>query len=93
VSISGNLAYISALEQIPAKLHDPGSRPGQAFADSDLLQHNNLARFLFGKAIPPCREARYGSEAEWIFVDGIQPETWISRQNSADVPALPRHYG
>jgi hypothetical protein len=38
------------LEQIPAKLHD--------FADKDLLQHINLARFLFGKVIPPCREAR-----------------------------------
>ena len=38
------------LEQIPAKLHD--------FADKDLLQHIDLARFLFGKVIPPCREAR-----------------------------------
>ena len=38
------------LEQIPAKLHD--------FADKDLLQHIELARFLFGKVIPPCREAR-----------------------------------
>ena len=38
------------LEQIPAKLHD--------FADKDLLQHVNLARFLFGKGISPCREAR-----------------------------------
>jgi len=37
-------------EQIPAKLHD--------FAEKDLLQHINLARFLFGKVIPPCREAR-----------------------------------
>jgi hypothetical protein len=41
------------LEQIPAKLHDLGSRPGQAFADNDLLQHIDLARFLFGKVIPP----------------------------------------
>ena len=46
------------LEQIPAKLHDPGSSPGQAFADKDLLQLIDLARFLFGKVIPPCREAR-----------------------------------
>jgi hypothetical protein len=43
-------------------LHDPGSRPGQAFADKDLLQHINLARFLFGKVIPSCREARSGIE-------------------------------
>jgi hypothetical protein len=40
----------SDLEQIPAKLTD--------FADKDLLQPINLARFLFGKVIPPCREAR-----------------------------------
>jgi hypothetical protein len=40
-------------EQIPAKLHDPGSCPGQAFADKDLLQHIDLARFLFDKVIPP----------------------------------------
>jgi hypothetical protein len=40
----------SRIEQIAAKLHD--------FADKDLLQHIDLARFLFGKAIPPCREAR-----------------------------------
>jgi hypothetical protein len=33
------------LEQIPAKLHD--------FADKDLLQHTDLARFPFGKVIPP----------------------------------------
>jgi hypothetical protein len=45
------------LEQIPAKLYDV-SRPGQAFAGEDLLQQINLARFLFGMAIPPCREAR-----------------------------------
>jgi hypothetical protein len=38
------------LEQIPAKLHD--------FVDKDLLQPIDLARFLFGKVIPPCREAR-----------------------------------
>jgi hypothetical protein len=38
------------LEQIPAKLHD--------FADQDLLQHIELARFLFGEVIPPRREAR-----------------------------------
>jgi len=37
-------------EQIPAKLHD--------FADKDLLQHIDLARFLFGKVISPCRETR-----------------------------------
>jgi hypothetical protein len=40
----------TTLEQIPAKLHD--------FADKDLLQHIDLARFLFGMVIPPCREAR-----------------------------------
>jgi hypothetical protein len=57
--------FNSLLEQIPAKLHDPGSCPGQAFADKDLLQHIDLARVrcrgpsvLFGKVIPPCREAR-----------------------------------
>lgn len=37
--------FNSLLEQIPAKLHD--------FADKDLLQHIDLARFLFGKVIPP----------------------------------------
>jgi hypothetical protein len=37
-------------EQIPAKLHD--------FADKDLLQHIDLARFLFDKVISLCREAR-----------------------------------
>ena len=51
---SGQVGIIAAsstnLEQIPAKLHD--------FADKDLLQHIDLARFLFGKVIPPCREAR-----------------------------------
>src|SRR5687768_1826872 len=53
----------------------------------------NLARILLRRAIRSCLEARFGSEAEWIFLDSIQPETWISRQNSADVPAFPRHYG
>ena len=44
------IIHTNMLEQIPAKLHD--------FADKDLLQHIDLARFLFGKVIPPCREAR-----------------------------------
>jgi hypothetical protein len=44
---SGNLRR---LEQIPAKLHD--------FAGKDLLQYIDMARFLFGKVISPCREAR-----------------------------------
>jgi hypothetical protein len=43
-------SYSHRKEQIPAKLHD--------FADKDLLQHINLARFLFGKVEAPCREAR-----------------------------------
>ena len=34
-----------------------------------------------------------GNEAEWISFDSVQPETWISRQNSTDVPALARHHG
>ena len=34
----------------PAKVED--------FCDKDLLQLINLARFLFGKPIPACREAR-----------------------------------
>jgi hypothetical protein len=42
--------FSNLLEQIPAKLHD--------FADKDLLQHIDLARFLFGKVIPPERKAR-----------------------------------
>jgi len=39
-----------ALEHVPAKLRD--------FAGEDMLQHMNLARFLFGEAIPLRREAR-----------------------------------
>jgi len=58
-----NLANTS-LEQIPAKLHDPGSSPGQAIADKDLLQCIDLARFLFGKVISFCREARW-EKLEW----------------------------
>jgi hypothetical protein len=34
----------------PAKVED--------FCDQDLLQHIDLARFLFGKPISACREAR-----------------------------------
>jgi hypothetical protein len=28
------------------------------FGGKDMLKHIELARFLFGKVIPPCREAR-----------------------------------
>jgi hypothetical protein len=28
------------------------------FGDKDMLQHIDLARFLFGKPIPACQEAR-----------------------------------
>jgi len=39
-----------AIEHVPAKLKD--------FADKDMLQDIELARFLFGEAIPLRREAR-----------------------------------
>jgi hypothetical protein len=38
------------LEHVPTKLHD--------FVDKDMLQHMDLARFLFGEVIPLRREAR-----------------------------------
>jgi hypothetical protein len=33
-------------------------RGAKRFGDKDMLQHIDLARFLFGKPIPACREAR-----------------------------------
>ena len=40
----------NALEHVPAKLHD--------FADKNMLQLIDLARFLFAQVIPPERKAR-----------------------------------
>jgi hypothetical protein len=47
---------------MPAILNAAPPRANSAkvedFCDKDLLQHIDLARFLFGKPIPACREAR-----------------------------------
>jgi hypothetical protein len=46
-------------EKNGAKLAQSMSRQSaKRFGDKDMLQHINLARFLFGKPIPACREAR-----------------------------------
>jgi hypothetical protein len=47
----GKVEGVQALRAYPAKVED--------FCDQDLLQHIDMARFLFGKPIAACGEARY----------------------------------
>jgi hypothetical protein len=44
------MSGMNGLEHVPAKLHD--------FADKNMLQFIDLARFLFAQVNPPERKAR-----------------------------------